>query len=117
MVRILSLLAPLVPFERHVPIVIQPSTDPACGAILLGLLHLLEIQRVLGVVLVLAIPPRMRERKRLWRRHLAESLVDLLVAFFGKSTPAIFAEIKFPGHGGGGGGGGTYPNNMLLENA
>ena len=114
MVRILS-LAPLVPFERHVPIVIEPSSDVACGAILLGLLHLLEIQRVLGVVLVLAIPPRMRELKRLWRRHLAESLVDLRVCFVGKRTPAHFAVINFPRHGGGGGG--TYPNNRLLENA
>ena len=88
------------------PIVIPPSFDLAFGAIRLGLRHASEIQRVLRLVLGLALPPRMRQLHRLRRRILAESRVDHRVCFVGKGFPFRFHVIKFPGHGGGAGG--TY---------
>ena len=106
---------PMVKVELYVPIVIPPSHDVAFCAILLGLRHALQIQRVRRLVLGLAVPPFMRELNLTRRRILAKSRVDRRVCFVGKGLPAKFLEIKFPGHGGGAGG--TYPNNRLLENA
>ena len=113
--RMRSLRLPRLKVELLGPIVIPPSVDVAYGAIRLGLRHIHEIQRVLRLVLGLALPPRMRELKPFWRRILAESHVDRRVCFVGKGLPIKFLEIKCPRHGGGAGG--TYPNNRLLENA
>ena len=105
--------------KLRVPTVIPATFDLALGSIWLGLRHLMEIQRVLRLLLGLALPPFMRELQVARRRISHDILVDQLVCFVGKGFPFRFHVIKFPGHGGGAGGTyvRTYPNNRLLENA
>ena len=99
-------------------VVIPPSGDAAHGAPIWRLIHVglrlgAEVQRVVRLHLLLALPPGMNELKRFRRISLVENRVDRRVCFILEFGPIEFAVIPNPRHGGGAGS--KVPNNGMLE--
>ena len=87
-----------IPTELHICIVVPKSLDFSCGPIFLTLVHPWEVHRVISKQCPVPSPP-MPDGMFLWRRFLAENLIELLVSAVIEAHPLRLLKVEDPRHG------------------